>query len=617
MTRIAAVDATTPGAIQAAVDRLGDGGVVHLGPGEFHVDTTVVLHNGITVQGSGADATTIVLDPGSNCHVFTNRDHDTGNHAIAFRGFTLEGDMRNQSKPAGASGITYACGGYFKRVRDLVIENITAHEIRQTAFHFNHCDGVRIRRLRADELGWSGVSTSGTDDIVLIDVVVTNSGLDVRHSGIHLDGGTGAYVEATVDGCTGNGIMLDSKFSALSDVVVRGVARRALRGLSLSGAGDKELTTVYATGDFSNNRQCGVLVSNATNVMLVGATISTNGEAGVIIQGKSGSAHCVVADCTLLGNPVTFVERDDASISYITGTIDAPGAHDTEPIVAAPKPTRRPTAPARKVARNIRNRVRKVVPARSTLPSPVADAPADGFDGTCPVCGTPGHFERANPSLREGYRCTTCKASLRYQGQAATLIQRYSTSSAASIAALVGEQSFRALHIWEPGVLGAMRQYFKTLPHYVMSDYWPDVEPGDERDGVRCEDMMALTFANESFDLVITSDIFEHVRHPYVGFTELHRVLRPGGAHIFSIPVQEPMRAATVERVDVSGEDDVYVLEPRYHLGPGNSQHIVYNDFGRDLVNRLEDVGFDTDVIPFESDNPEAARLLTFCSVRR
>ena len=64
-------------------------------------------------------------------------------------------------KPPEVTGITYACGGYFKRVRDLVIEDVTAHSIRQTAFHFNHCDAVRIRRLLADELGWSGVSKIG------------------------------------------------------------------------------------------------------------------------------------------------------------------------------------------------------------------------------------------------------------------------------------------------------------------------------------------------------------------------------------------------------------------------------------------------------------------------
>src|SRR5258707_1949374 len=102
--RVSAVDATTPGAIQRAVDSLPDGCVVQLGPGTFHVDAPVVLHDGVTVQGSGADATIIVLEPHSNCHVFTNRDHDGGNRGIALRAFTLEGDIRNQEKPPEVTG---------------------------------------------------------------------------------------------------------------------------------------------------------------------------------------------------------------------------------------------------------------------------------------------------------------------------------------------------------------------------------------------------------------------------------------------------------------------------------------------------------------------------------
>ena len=122
--------------------------------------------------------------------------------------------------------------------------------------------------------------------------------------------------------------------------------------------------------------------------------------------------------------------------------------------------------------------------------------------------------------------------------------------------------------------------FFRRLPNYVTSAYWPDVEPGEERDGTRCEDLMAVTFTDErSFDLVVTSDIFEHVREPYVGFAEVHRVLRRGGGrHIFSLPVQAPMRCEQRSSVfDTSGDKDIFPVEPLYHH---SGQHLVYNDFG-------------------------------------
>jgi 2-polyprenyl-3-methyl-5-hydroxy-6-metoxy-1,4-benzoquinol methylase len=48
--------------------------------------------------------------------------------------------------------------------------------------------------------------------------------------------------------------------------------------------------------------------------------------------------------------------------------------------------------------------------------------------------------------------------------------------------------------------------------------------------------MSALTFADGTFDLIITQDVFEHVMQPAETFREIARVLKPGGAHIFTMP---------------------------------------------------------------------------------
>jgi hypothetical protein len=45
----------------------------------------------------------------------------------------------------------------------------------------------------------------------------------------------------------------------------------------------------------------------------------------------------------------------------------------------------------------------------------------------------------------------------------------------------------------------------------VSSHYWPDVPPGDLVDGVRCEDIERPIFRDGSFDLVVSSDVFEHI----------------------------------------------------------------------------------------------------------
>lgn len=240
-----------------------------------------------------------------------------------------------------------------------------------------------------------------------------------------------------------------------------------------------------------------------------------------------------------------------------------------------------------------------------------AEAIKDSFVGPCAVCGEHGRFVRGNYAISEGYRCPACIALVRYQGQARVLLDRYARHGATSFRDLVAEQEFRNLRIWEPGQLGPFRAYLAGHPKNETSRYWPDVPSGECRDGVRCQNLMALSFPSSSLDIVITSDVFEHVRRPFVGFSEIHRVLRSGGTHVFSIPGLWPLRRTTLSLVDVDNDEDVLLEEPKYH---GND--LVYNEFGLDLLDRLDEIGFQTEVIRFACDNQSAARVVTFCSTK-
>lgn len=207
--------------------------------------------------------------------------------------------------------------------------------------------------------------------------------------------------------------------------------------------------------------------------------------------------------------------------------------------------------------------------------------------GRCAVCGSVGTFYRGHRPIREGFACERCRATLRYRHQAQTLLALYGRDTPVrSLEGLAAEPSFAALHIYEPGIIGPFRAYLRELPRYTQSYYWPEVPLGELRDGVRCEDLEALTFPDESFDLVISSDIFEHVRDPWAGFAEVLRVLRPGGRHVFTVPVSNPLPARSRSRAG---------LPPVYHGSPTDpAGSLVHTDFGADLLTRLEDLGSTT-----------------------
>lgn len=72
---------------------------------------------------------------------------------------------------------------------------------------------------------------------------------------------------------------------------------------------------------------------------------------------------------------------------------------------------------------------------------------------------------------------------------------------------------------------------------YSMSDYFEDVPVGQyARESVTCEYVCNLTFSEESFDLVISQDVIEHVSDPDKAFRNIDKILKPNSVHIFTVP---------------------------------------------------------------------------------
>ena len=232
--------------------------------------------------------------------------------------------------------------------------------------------------------------------------------------------------------------------------------------------------------------------------------------------------------------------------------------------------------------------------------------------GECSVCGHAGNYVRSEAPTRENYQCQACGASLRYRAQASAITATYGRPGV-PVAKWLAQDSVSELAIYEPGIIGPFRNLLRVLPGYFNSYYWPDIPPGEDHEGVRCEDLRRLTFSDDALDLVISSDIYEHVRGPIPAFAEVFRVLRPGGRHIFTVPLFWPLPSTTQVRVDHSGPDDKFLVPPVYHGCPTDPQgSLVYTDFGMDLPETLRELGFETvthhgyrNAITFVSQKPD------------
>ena len=103
---------------------------------------------------------------------------------------------------------------------------------------------------------------------------------------------------------------------------------------------------------------------------------------------------------------------------------------------------------------------------------------------------------------------------------------------------------------------------------------------GSLQEGVRCENLEKLTFSDYYFDLVITQDVMEHVWSPEASFNSILRVIKPGGADVFTAP-KHPRMTFRAPRITVTENGIEHIKEPIYHGNPvGDGRALVTWDYG-------------------------------------
>jgi SAM-dependent methyltransferase len=121
----------------------------------------------------------------------------------------------------------------------------------------------------------------------------------------------------------------------------------------------------------------------------------------------------------------------------------------------------------------------------------------------------------------------------------------------------------------------------------------PDARPGADHGGIRHEDIQTLSFANSSFDLLVSLDVLEHVPSPDVALEEFFRVLKPGGTAVLTFPFSFD-HAKDVVRAELRGGEITHFMEPEYHGNPMDMDKgaLCFRYFSWDVLDRMRKIGF-------------------------
>jgi SAM-dependent methyltransferase len=210
--------------------------------------------------------------------------------------------------------------------------------------------------------------------------------------------------------------------------------------------------------------------------------------------------------------------------------------------------------------------------------------------GYCTICGKSTYFIRTGNNLRETFICLYCSSNSRNRHLAKILCETFNITGTYSLHKF--GSIYPSLRIYEAEASGSIHDNLVSLPNYTCSEFFSNIPIGSlSETGIRCEDLQQLSFRGNSFDLIITQDVFEHIRNPESAWKEVYRVLKVGGFHIFTIPWINDRK--TMRRIRIEGSTEITILPNVFH-GDGIRDGRVYTDFGGDLIDYLDSLGFVT-----------------------
>lgn len=208
--------------------------------------------------------------------------------------------------------------------------------------------------------------------------------------------------------------------------------------------------------------------------------------------------------------------------------------------------------------------------------------------GYCHACGRDTSFIARENWWRDHYVCVNC-GSIPRERALMYCVESFFPNWRDSV-----------IHESSPVDRGASKRLRLEAKKYIPSQYFPDIPVGTFHESVRCENLEKLTFLDNSIDLHVSQDVFEHIFDPAQAFREIARTLKPGGAHIFTTPlVNKNSPTEWCARMSADETIEHLIFPPEYHGNPVSKDgSLVTVHWGFDIVKFIYDAcGLFTEMI--------------------
>ncbi|MBD3816280.1 MAG: class I SAM-dependent methyltransferase [Halothiobacillus sp.] len=150
--------------------------------------------------------------------------------------------------------------------------------------------------------------------------------------------------------------------------------------------------------------------------------------------------------------------------------------------------------------------------------------------------------------------------------------------------------------IYAPEAITPMAMRLRGIfPRFIGSEYVEDASRAAALYPIQVQDLQALDLRADAFDLVVTNEVLEHVPSIDSALSEIHRILKPGGMHVGTMPFMY-YQDESIVRARLENGQIVHLMEPEYHGNPVDPEGgaLAFEIPGWNLLDRARAAGFRT-----------------------
>jgi SAM-dependent methyltransferase len=216
----------------------------------------------------------------------------------------------------------------------------------------------------------------------------------------------------------------------------------------------------------------------------------------------------------------------------------------------------------------------------------------------CSVCGSLALISAKGESLRETCFCTRCSSSNRQRQIAYVACQAIGFAQKKKLSSLKDFVLLDSFTIYNTETKGAIHALLSRTKNYICSEYFGDShKSGEFVNNVMHQDLADISLGDQSVDLVISSEVFEHIPDPYRAHEEVYRILKKGGRHIFTVPFDQTEFLDDDRATMNSDKKTILLKEPIYHSDWIRPEGVlVYKIFSLEMLIELKKIGFRTNL---------------------